>query len=55
MTMSLAFWVIDCNSTSTYCYMWVLDLRKAHEAQSPTRPNPLMGWVLGPVLRPTEI
>lgn len=22
--------------------------------QSPTRPNPLMGWALGPVLRPTD-
>ncbi|CRL21475.1 unnamed protein product [Penicillium camemberti] len=25
---------------------------KAHKAQSPTQPNPRMGWALGPVLGP---
>ncbi|KAJ9488936.1 hypothetical protein VN97_g4339 [Penicillium thymicola] len=31
-----------------------LDLRRAHKAQSPAQPNPQMGWVLGPVLRPID-
>ncbi|CRL26567.1 Fungal transcriptional regulatory protein, N-terminal [Penicillium camemberti] len=29
------------------------DLRKAHEAHSPTQPNPQMGWYLCPTLGPT--
>ena len=28
--------------------LYFLDLRRAHEAHSPTRPNPRMGWVWGP-------
>ncbi|KOS37009.1 hypothetical protein ACN38_g12220 [Penicillium nordicum] len=48
-----SFCILALQSVNRFKATSRLDLRKSHKAQSPTQPNPHMGWALIPTFGPT--